>query len=139
MHSKTLITFLFSASFLLAVFHDASIRMAWYYHYPWVDIPMHILGGFVVGLFAYILIVAYTNLAPFQSLSIGMLASIASFTLAVILSWEAFELIFKLTNDAGTSVETFSDIFFGLGGAAAAWGLIWELDNIKSPPDGELE
>ncbi len=93
----------------------------------------------MVGLFAYILIATYTNLAPFQSLSMGMLAAIFSFTLAVILSWEAFELIFDLTNDAGVSAETSSDIVFGLAGAALGWGLVLGLSNNKNSPSGESE
>lgn len=53
MNTKTTIGIVFIASLMLAIIHYLSINLHWYYYYPYVDIAMHLLGGFVTALFGY--------------------------------------------------------------------------------------
>lgn len=138
MRSKIIIITLFVAAISLAVLHDLALRLNWYYFYPSIDIPLHILGGFVVGLFTYVFAMVSAQsevhqLAPFRLLFVVILA-----TLFVGLIWETMELVFYLTKDAGLSLETLSDVIFGIVGSVLAWSLTWLLptnkkaDSVKS-------
>lgn len=117
MHSRKIIVFLFFSSVLLALFHDLSIRLNWYYYYPEIDIAMHLLGGFVVSLFAYVLVLTANEYTSPEKALITMIA----FALLVSVGWEVFEVVFDLTPDAGINLETVSDIMFGLVGGLVGW------------------
>ncbi|MCA9364221.1 hypothetical protein KC727_03305 [Candidatus Kaiserbacteria bacterium] len=47
---KRLLALLFVASLTLAVVHNLAVAFFWYFIHPWVDIPMHLLGGFTTAL-----------------------------------------------------------------------------------------
>lgn len=118
MHAKKIIGILFTAAVVLAVVHYISLELDWNYYYPHFDIFMHLLGGFVSGLFGYALIVTATQMDVSAELN---LAGIVVFVLAVAVAWEVFESVFSLTTDAGMSAETISDIIFGIVGGLISW------------------
>lgn len=139
MRSTSLVITLFVSAILLAVFHDLAIRMSWYYLYPNIDIPLHVLGGFVIGLFSYFVFTSRGRFGLRNAAYTVLLSVIVLSTLFVSLLWELIELVFFLTKDAGLSLETLSDIAFGLIGAVIATALILLLrDKNKTPPKGSV-
>lgn len=106
----------------LALIHNAALRFSWYYYYPAIDIPIHAIGGFAVGLLVYMILVSGLQKRAKKRMSqLRLLYVVAFGTLIVSVVWELLELVFYLTNDAGLSRETLSDILFGGVGAVFAW------------------
>jgi|AntRauTorckE6833_2_1112554.scaffolds.fasta_scaffold10776_3 hypothetical protein len=131
MRSTSLVITLFVAAIALAALHDIALRLNWYYLYPAIDIPLHILGGFVVAIFTYFLMTSQRLLPPYSS-HFQILKILLLGTLFISLLWELLELVFFLTKDAGLSIETLSDIAFGLVGAIIAWGAVLLLRKNKT-------
>lgn len=113
------------SALLLAAVNSAALRSGWYYFYPAIDIPIHILGGFTVGLLVFLLLVSgLRRHIPKGTSRRKQLYVIVFGTLIVSVVWEVLELVLYLTKDAGLSQETLQDIFFGGVGAVLAWGFI---------------
>jgi len=132
MRSTSLVVTLFISAILLAVTHDLAISLNWYYFYPFTDIPLHILGGFVIGLFSYLIFSSRRRFRLYDLNSQSLFIVIILSTLLVSLLWELLELVFFLTKDAGLSTETLSDIIFGSVGAVISWvavEFIWRTKN----------
>lgn len=147
MRSKLIIGLLLASAAALAIFHNLALEFNWYYFYPSIDILAHLLGGFAIGLLMYVLLVL--GIPPFgdqppQSVAQTLFVVVFG-TFLVSLIWEALELIFFLTKDAGLSGETLSDIIFGVVGAVIAWLVIRLLPaddsskQIKTPAEGQGE
>jgi len=120
MHARKIIGILLLSSILLAAGHYLLITQGWYYLYPFLDMPMHLLGGFVGALAAYATIVTVggVSISAEKSLLWVILA-----VLAIAIGWEVFEYMWSVTNDAGISSDTMSDILFGLIGGLVGWSV----------------
>lgn len=122
---------------MLVIVHNLALSQSWYFLYPDIDIPIHIIGGFSIGLLTYAIMVKgitsnhgnYVNSSQFWDLYVIVFG-----TLLVSIIWELLELLFYLTNDAGLSQETLSDIIFGVVGSFIAWQFIQLL-----PADRDLD
>ncbi len=97
---------------VIAVVHIVSLRLSWYYTHPWMDIVIHILGGFWVAATALWMalrfghidtIVNYRRKAFFISFAAVFLVGIA---------WEMFELLSGNTflHSANFATDSLSDI-----------------------------
>ena len=103
----------------IAIINGFAYKFSWYWRIPWLDMPMHFLGGFWVGsvvLWFYFL-GAYT-----QHLRILLASLLAVIVVGVL--WELFEFnidtIVSVSEQNGT-LDTGSDIMFDIiGGTAAA-------------------
>lgn len=77
--------------FLLAIINSAAYYWHLYFHFPWLDIPMHFLGGLWVALYA----LAWYYGAPLLKKERGTLFTwmfALSVSMLVGLLWELFEL-----------------------------------------------
>src|SRR3989344_7460750 len=100
-------------------------RFGWYDSHWWFDIPMHFLGGFWVGTF-FFWFFSYVEVPflrqPVRAITRQTLMHAIFFLILVSLAWEAGE--FLTTNHIGLALwsmsDTAGDIFFDLGGGAAA-------------------
>jgi len=118
MHARKIIGGLFASSILLAVGHNLLITQGWYYQYPYLDMPMHLLGGFVGALAAYAVIVTAIDVSVSAEKSlIGIMLAV----LAIVIGWEVFEQVWSITKDAGVSLDTMADMVFGLVGGLVGW------------------
>lgn len=132
MHQKIIITAALFSALVLALFHEAALNQSWYYYYPAIDIPIHILGGFAVGLLVFLLLVSgLRRHIPKGTSRRKQLYVIVFGTLIISVVWEVLELVLYLTNDAGLSHETMKDILFGGVGAVLAWVFIQILPKGK--------
>lgn len=84
----------------------------------WLDIPMHILGGFGVG--AFFLSVFEYKKRPVTYRTIFLLY------IVIALGWEFLEAYKGFTNlqDLGDVVDTLADLFNGALGAAIAYRVV---------------
>jgi hypothetical protein len=117
MNTKTTISIIFIASVVLAAVHYLSINLYWYYYFPYVDIAMHLLGGFVTALLGYYVLKSNDRHVSAEVSFVSIIALLA----AVTVGWEVFEQTFDVTQDAGFSADTMSDIIFGLVGGMVGW------------------
>lgn len=94
-----------------------------YWTFKWVDIPMHVLGGIMAGLFTYVFLRAFRLSESVRNLLIGVLI--------VGLGWEVLELLYKVDIvDLGYWIDTAKDLVNDtMGGLISI--LIWK--NIPNP------
>ena len=112
---------LFVAFFIITVNYYANFYQV-YWIFPWFDIPMHILGGVMVGLFAQ------TAMDKLDRHKINkkrfMLAVSAALIVGVL--WELAEWHYGVTDGLGpvSRLDTIKDIMDDIiGGALSIW--VW--------------
>jgi hypothetical protein len=111
---STRLHFLLSAlalSALLAVLNQVAITEHLYWKYVWFDVPMHFLGGLVLGLFAVGLLGKFRPL-----LFIG-------FVLVLSVLWEVLEYYFGVPREANYAFDTALDLLMDALGALVAYAL----------------
>ena len=89
MGQRILLAFLLSTLFIIGVAHILALHFTLYFSYPWLDIPMHALGGISIA-FAVLL-------APYSSLRFPKqyteLIPVLMIVLIVGLLWEFYEIL----------------------------------------------
>jgi len=112
---KNIIVFLV----IILILHVAALINGLYWLIPWLDIPMHILGGVWVAMFF-----GYLNQKFFKSPSFwpSVLLTLSFVALFGVL-WEFFEFFLNHTSSLqkfgsfqGDLTDTMADLFFGLIG-----------------------
>lgn len=87
MRSPVLFVFILSAALLLFIAHYAAYEFYLYWKYDWFDIPVHILGGTIIGLSVFLLPLFRVPVPSFCYGVPGMLVLV----LIVGILWEFFE------------------------------------------------
>ena len=116
-----LIFFVLAANFFANKFY-------WYFSVWYLDMIMHFLGGFWVGL-------ASIYLFPPQNLSFRSVLTILFLVLLVGVGWEVFEFLVNgvIAQNPFDILDTASDIFFDLlGGLCAILYLLVPLKNQRT-------
>ena len=109
--------------FLIFIVTFTANKFYWYYSIPYLDMIMHFLCGFWVGL-------AFTYLFPFKAEE--KFAKFALKTLLFVLligvGWEVFEILVNdvLARNPFDFPDTFSDLFFDLFGGLCAILYLWK-------------
>lgn len=104
--------------------------------FPWLDIPMHLIGGAAIGAsFFSLLQYKHPNLKiakterPFLFFWVVGMVSFAAIV------WEFYEFTsdyFFQTIDQPSNADTIGDLFFGLlGGGLAGWYMMYWSDRVK--------
>lgn len=75
------------AAFVILL-HKIAHELYLYWTYKWVDIPMHVLGGIMAGLFTFIFLRATKLSESTKNLILGVLL--------VGVGWELLELFYKV-------------------------------------------
>lgn len=76
--------------------------------YPWFDVVLHLVGGMIMGLWA-------CGVSAGHALSLrSSFIFLSIIVLAGSIAWEIFEQVLNL---AGNSLDTLSDLLFGIAGA----------------------
>lgn len=103
---------------LISVFHYLSLRYSWYWTFRWLDIPVHIVGGFWVSLSALWVSLYISHIDSILGYKRKALIVMLTSVLVVAILWEIFELIFHVTsvNSVGYWQDTLSDISNGFVG-----------------------
>ncbi len=110
----------FSATFcllLLLLINDTATRLYLYSGYPWIDIPLHFLGGFAVGIAAVGLIRIVFPKKRYTSLFLFLYILLA--VVCVGIAWEFVEWYYKASVAFGGNFwfDTYKDLLMDtLGG-----------------------
>lgn len=106
------IFFLISASILMVI-HVLSLELFLYWRYPWLDIPMHALGGAVVALLFFTI----HDLTPKYPDRLLYPIPVLLLTLLVALGWEVYELQIGIPIETDYKIDTITDLIMGMLGA----------------------
>lgn len=131
MNSKKLLIRLISLIFFIFLLNYLAMEFYWYSSIWYLDMPMHFLGGFWLGLIAIFLF----------SLRDDILKSIFKILFVVLflgIGWEVFEIVVNnyITQNYFNYVDTISDISFDLAGGLFA--VLYYLKNIMSAEENTL-
>jgi len=113
-------TLLFGLSaIVLAVFHYLFLELHLYWLYPWLDIPMHFLGGITVAI-GYMVFIGFSPKLTDKYFTFN---NTLIFVLLVAVLWEVFEvgagiLNFEESNYVG---DTALDIIVGILGGITGY------------------
>lgn len=123
MHKAYVGTMLFILSLALVWGYMTALRHELFFFVPWIDIPMHFLGGVVIGLLAYFIFIAYSSR---HENSVQVRHAVTNVLLAVFLMgilWEVYEVIFNLTEEFNYWQDTLIDLLMDMSGglAVAIW------------------
>lgn len=97
------------ASATLAVVHVVANATDLYWTYRWLDIPMHILGGFALGSLVIAILMRHRP---------GMYVLAM---LAVAFGWELFEVLIGMPRPTDYPLDTLLDLFDDGVGALMAY------------------
>ncbi len=120
---KKLIVEVFVVALLVALLHKMALVYSLYWAIEWFDIPMHFLGGFLIGILAMFVFftsgwVNFTkNIREWQMLLFITVASV----LIVGLAWELWELFYGLTDLFEDRADTILDVIMDTIGAFSAF------------------
>ena len=126
MNKKPLsLLFLFGALIALVLINQVFIATNLYLQINWLDIPMHLLGGFLLGLVGIYFLSLHFNVRQKMSIFFIFIAALIT-ALTIGLMWEIVEInsetILNLRlAEVMTNEDTQSDLFFdGVGALIAA-------------------
>ncbi len=120
---KTLLILTLVVIIFVAIFNYIGIKYNLYWIYKWYDIPMHLLGGFCVGLFSLFLYKNFNKNISIVNYRRKVFVFVFLILLFVTVSWEIFELIGGITflTDKGYWLDNIGDIMNGLLGGIVAY------------------
>ena len=108
---------LFSLALItLAGVHQLAMSWYLYWAYPWFDMPMHFLGGIIIGLGSQTELFEKT-----MRVRIPTVWVCAALVLAVGLLWEVFEWMFVIVNLEGYVLDTARDLVLDLAGGSVGY------------------
>ncbi len=98
-------------STLIAVLQHYAIANYLYWHYPWFDVPMHLLGGVVI---ATVLVAFFHEFRP----KLFVVAAAAIFV-----GWEVFEFLLGFPREANYVFDTSLDLLNDTLGATLVYAI----------------
>jgi len=111
MDSRKLLIRLIFLIFFIFLLNYLSLGFYWYSSVWYLDMPMHFLGGFWLGL-------ALIWFFRLKEISLGLILKIILGVLLIGILWEIFEIVINktITGNSFNIFDTTSDIFFDLAG-----------------------
>ena len=100
----SIVTFIFAINYV-------SMKFYWYFSIWYFDMPMHLLGGFWVGL-------ASIYIFSLKEFNFKFILKVLICVLLIGFFWEIFEILVdkSITQDSFNILDTTSDMFFDLAG-----------------------
>ena len=122
--------FIFSGM-VLAISHALSLKFFLYWQYPWLDIPIHALGGIflVLGIFAVY------DLRPNFPKRFLLPIPALFFVLLITLAWEVFQLKIGIPIDDNYEVDTILDLIMGMLGGVMGYILGYSFSTLDLNED----
>lgn len=94
---------------LLAGVHIYSLTNYWYWYFPWLDVPVHFLGGLFMGA----AVVGFLGKAKPRTFLFVVAAG--------AIGWELFELIINSEREANFLLDTSLDLLMDTLGIVVAY------------------
>ena len=135
MLQKKLLFIAFVTILLIGIFHYFAIKYSWYWTYRWIDIPVHLVGGFWVSLTALWVALRVKHIDSILGYKKKALLVMLASVLIVAILWEIFELVFKITSlhSVGYWQDSLSDIFNSFVGGVVAFLYFIKNKKVKCP------
>ncbi len=126
----------------VAVFHCLALKYNWYWIFRWLDIPVHIVGGFWVSLTSLWISLKIKHIDSICGYRKKALLIMLISVFVVGISWEIFEVIFKINflHDIGYWESSLKDIISGFIGGIISY--LYFIQNKKTRhfiPDNKLK
>lgn len=96
---------------ILALVHIIALEGYLYWHYVWLDVPMHFLGGLAIGTFLVGFLIRFR---PRLYVVLFVL---------LMLSWEAFEFAFGVPKESNFYFDTSLDLLMDTLGGVTAYAI----------------
>jgi hypothetical protein len=91
----------------------------YFYYYEWLDIPMHIAGGFLIGLIFSFILSVLEDRKIYILRTRDKIMDLFLFVLVIGIGWEVLELTSNFTFEASRSLgDTLGDLLMDLVGGA---------------------
>lgn len=115
MNRRKLLIRLTSLILFIFFLNYAAMKFYWYSSLWWLDMPIHFLGGFWVGLLS-------VWLFPPQNMSFKSVFKVSLMVFLVGFLWEIFEIAVNdtLIHNPFNMLDTSSDLLFDLAGGLSA-------------------
>ena len=120
MDKKNFTKWLVSLIFFILLVHSLALKFYWYFTIWWLDMFVHFLGGFWIGLVALWFFSKKFKFLTESKAFIGIILKILFFVLLVGIGWEVFEILVNdvIAKDSFDYLDILSDLFFDLVGGA---------------------
>ena len=107
----------------IAIFHYFAINNGWYWTFRWLDIPVHIVGGFWVSIMALWIALSIGHIKKITNYKKRAFFIMLGSALVMAILWEIFETTFKITflHNIGYWRGSLKDIASGLAGGFVAY------------------
>ena len=121
---------------LLFLFDLGAIYLSLYYVFEWIDIPVHVTGGFILALLFYYVAYANTVTCNFFKLPRNkhyIFSTMVFWVLVVAVSWEIVEFVLGRTViSPKLPLDTFTDILATVTGSLISYGIIkqWRIKKL---------
>lgn len=117
----------FSCVSILAVSHISALYFSLYWHYLWLDIPIHFLGGITVVFGISILPFLHIHyFEKFYSFKICLIVVVC-----IALLWELFEISIGFsTYQDKFFLDTLLDLVMGTLGGVVGYGIVQSVKKI---------
>lgn len=122
-----LLTFFLSSISTLAIVHHIALELYLYWHYVWLDIPMHFLGGASV-IFGIAILPFFRVVLPqrFDTLLVHV-----SVVVVIGLAWEFFEIAFGISVlDEHFLPDTLLDMVMDIVGGVVGYGIVKHIQKL---------
>ena len=118
-------TVFIGASLLLLILQILGVVFYFFWRFPWIDIPMHFLGGLIIALTAFAFL-CYFKGVWFPVSHRFIFLFLVVMTLSLGIGWEFFQLAMKTSflNAPGFLFDTIKDVVDDTLGSLAAWYFI---------------
>ena len=114
MDRKKLIKHLVFLMFFIFLANHMALKFYWYYSISWLDMLMHFLGGFWIGIFFLYVFSRKEQLLKIFALTFRVLSA----TLIIGVLYEFYEFFLNIVSATSFDiVDTYVDIFFNLFGS----------------------
>lgn len=128
MGKEIMVKILVGLLLLMGITHFAAIWNSWYFTYPWIDIPLHLIGGAFAAVLFYWLLGADINALSYRMQFVLVL----SFVTFIGVLWEFFEFLSDVFISSrgyayvaqASSADTMGDLFFDLLGGFSVWVVV---------------
>ena len=125
MQNRNFFLVLLSSSVALALFQIFGVIFYLYWRFWWFDIPIHFLGGFIMGLGVFAFFHRFHDLSflPPRISKLRLLIFLFSAVLGIGILWELFELYDGLTSleEPLYLADTVGDLLIDISGALFSW------------------
>lgn len=123
-----LLALLLGVSLAMAIVHNLAFQYFWYWRFWWLDVLMHISGGFFVAGAIYL---SEVRIKLYAVVGVSFLVSVL---------WELFELVAGVSYSPSYTLDTSLDLLCGIFGTLLMCAIMerWHRKSALPLPEGHV-